>query len=343
MIIVCLNVNAQYNPIVLQPTLSEKPIDLSIDSLVTIGFKIGNSGIAPLDRWQTRPMRFNLSYSKLEIANPADIESCITGNLWFSVQYSPVTKSFLFTQNAEIPGALNGGIEYMTILSKVTIASSIENKTNGFRINIQPPSYTIGAGNTEPDDEVSIYTYTTHTILPVELVRFEGSINQCKTELIWETASELNNDYFSVQKSNNGTDWDEIAQVKGNGNSNTPKSYRHTDENLNSSLAYYRLVQYDFDGQNEMSKMITINGQECSGFAFKLYPNPTNDFVKIDINDNKENYKYIIYSSLGDIVKSSDLNSSNKKIFVGDLAAGAYLINLISNNNQISQTFIVQQ
>lgn len=343
MIIVCLNVNAQYNPIVLQPTLSEKPIDLSIDSLVTIGFKIGNSGIAPLDRWQTRPMRFNLSYSKLEIANPADIESCITGNLWFSVQYSPVTKSFLFTQNAEIPGALNGGIEYMTILSKVTIASSIENKTNGFRINIQPPSYTIGAGNTEPDDEVSIYTYTTHTILPVELVRFEGSINQCKTELIWETASELNNDYFSIQKSTNGTDWDEIAQVKGNGNSTTPISYRYTDEDLNSSLAYYRLVQTDYDGQNEMSKVITVDGQECSGTGFKLYPNPTHDFINIELDNIKENYKYVIYSALGDIVRASDFSNPVYKIAVGDLPSGSYLINLVSGTKQISKKFIVQK
>ncbi|HUH75184.1 MAG TPA: T9SS type A sorting domain-containing protein [Chitinophagales bacterium] len=335
--------NAQWNPFVTEPIIYETPINLAIDSFTNISFIIGNSANEPMNDLSD-PLRFTVSFIKVQPGNMANPAASVSGADWFSVQYLTKYNMYYFTQIAPIPHALDGGAQRITINVKVTIPSPSTNKTNGFAVNIQPPGYANGSNNVIDDDN-GLFTYTIYdpSVLPVELVRFEGSLNQCNTELLWETASELNNDYFSVQKSTNGTDWDEIAQVKGNGNSTSPKSYRYTDEDLNASLAYYRLVQTDYDGKNEMSKVITVDGQGCSRTGFKLYPNPTHDFINIELDNIKESYKYVIYSALGDIVKASDFSNSVHKIAVGDLPSGSYLINLVSDTKQISKIFIVQK
>lgn len=341
LIFVFTTANAQ-QPFVGDLQIEEAPINLAIDSFTNIKFQIGNSAAEPMDRFTVDPLRFTLSLSKMEAGNLLDPASSVTGADWFTITYIPSIKMYYFVQKEIIPGTLNHGVQVITVNVKVTAGTTAQGTlSNGYALNVIPIGY--GANN-QGDDYADIATFTINEpiLLPVELVRFEGFLSNCNTELTWETASELNNDYFSVQKSINSTDWEEIGRVKGNGNSDSPIIYSFTDENLNSNLAYYRLVQNDFDGESEISKIITVNGQSCVEESFKIYPNPTYDFINIELNERAK-YNYVIYASNGDIVKQSDLSESTMRLFVGDLPAGPYLINLNSDSRQISQTFIVQQ
>ena len=338
------SVNAQsYQPLCYAASInSASPIDVSTSDHLTLSFWAGNNGFLPMDKLLVNQrMRITVSFLGLKPLDINDPAASMILPPWLElIGYDDAINTFLFRQKATI-----GSFEVFQIIMNmriVTFSTPEKNSVNGMNVNIIPSPYT-NQYNLTGDDNTAEYGYTgLQTILPVELVKFEGNLNQCNAALTWETASELNNDYFSIEKSVNSIDWEEIGQVKGNGNSNSPISYSYTDEKLNGSLAYYRLVQYDYDGESDMSRVIAIDGKSCNSDAFKLYPNPTYDFINIELKE-REKYKYVIYASNGDIVKQSDLTKSTMKIFVGDLPAASYMITFSSEDKQIFHSFIVQK
>ena len=94
--------------------------------------------------------------------------------------------------------------------------------------------------------------------LPVELTEFSGECKDGNISLTWTTASEINNDYFIVEKSENMKDFSFVSKITGSGNSNTVNSYSTTDySDLQST--YYRLTQTDFDGKRTIYAPINVN------------------------------------------------------------------------------------
>lgn len=92
------------------------------------------------------------------------------------------------------------------------------------------------------------YEFGAAAPLPISLISFQGEKNSSYNDLKWITASEKNNDYFSIEKTIDGVNFDNIGNVKGAGNSIYSNSYNLIDNNIESILNYYRLVQTDFDG-----------------------------------------------------------------------------------------------
>ncbi len=118
--------------------------------------------------------------------------------------------------------------------------------------------------------------------LPVELTSFTSTSTSQGVELAWSTASELNNDYFSVQRSENGVDFYEIGTVQGNGTTDEMHSYSFADQNPFSSIQYYRLQQFDYDGATEIHKTIVVDLNEFNAPRnAQAYPNPTTDVVNL--------------------------------------------------------------
>lgn len=99
----------------------------------------------------------------------------------------------------------------------------------------------------------------TSCVLPVELIEFNGYLNNQVNILNWVTASEINNDYFTLEKSKSGTYWEEVTKINGAGNTNIITSYEYIDQKPFTPNTYYRLKQTDFDGNSEYSKIIYIN------------------------------------------------------------------------------------
>ena len=137
--------------------------------------------------------------------------------------------------------------------------------------------------------------------LPIELVSFVAKADKEKVLLKWTTASEKNNDYFTIEKSQNGLVWNEITKIAGAGNSNQELNYFYIDKIKNSNGTYYRLKQIDFDGKSVNA------GQQYVYFMTKelipiIYPNPTHDLLNIKVDNSNLLHDITVLNSQGNKV-----------------------------------------
>lgn len=105
---------------------------------------------------------------------------------------------------------------------------------------------------------------TVVSALPIELLYFKGIAFEYGNTLCWSTASESNNDYFTVEKSSDGKEWREIAKKPGAGNSVMTLNYSIQDQNVESIVNYYKLKQTDYDGKFKYSEIISIDNRSKS-------------------------------------------------------------------------------
>jgi hypothetical protein len=114
---------------------------------------------------------------------------------------------------------------------------------------------------------------STQTPLPVELTFFKGTFLNNEVHLSWQTAMEINNQYFTISRSLDGKKFSVMDTIQGAGNSNALMHYAYVDHFPAAGLVYYQLKQTDFDGQHSMSKVIAVkNGSNDTRIA--IYPNP---------------------------------------------------------------------
>lgn len=113
--------------------------------------------------------------------------------------------------------------------------------------------------------------------LPIELLSFNAVADGNKVNLKWTTATEVNNDYFTVEKSRDGISFEQSGRVRGAGNSTSAIEYTNTDNHPFSGLSYYRLKQTDFNGDFTYSKIVPVEtGEGNSVIITNVYPNPSN-------------------------------------------------------------------
>lgn len=110
-------------------------------------------------------------------------------------------------------------------------------------------------------DEVIITVYYT-TPLPIDLIYFRAQNEDKSVDLFWETATETNNDFFTIERSLDGINFESIANIKGAENSSIALTYQFTDTNPLSGTSYYRLKQTDYDGQSESFNSVAVNHEE---------------------------------------------------------------------------------
>jgi hypothetical protein len=114
--------------------------------------------------------------------------------------------------------------------------------------------------------------------IPVELISFSGDVRGNVVLLVWSTSSELNNQGFEIQRSNNQRDFSTIGFIQGSGTTTEKQTYQFADGELSAGKYFYRLKQIDFNGTCEYSKIIAVD-LTSSLYKFSLqqnYPNPFN-------------------------------------------------------------------
>jgi hypothetical protein len=120
------------------------------------------------------------------------------------------------------------------------------------------------------------------SIVPVELTSFTASVNQNNVKLLWETASEINNSGFNIERKSVNSDYSTVGFVPGFGTTTEPKSYAFSDNNLRTGVYTYRLKQIDFDGTFEYSSEAQVEVVAPAEFSLdQNYPNPFNPSTKI--------------------------------------------------------------
>lgn len=176
--------------------------------------------------------------------------------------------------------------------------------------------------------------------LPVELISFYANVNQRNfVDLKWTTASETNNDYFTIERSNDATVWQEISRVKGAGNTTTYSDYSCVDEHPLIGISYYRLSQTDFDGTRKSFPPQAVSYDPDA--EINIFPNPVNDKIYFNGKSDRK-YEIEIYSSTGEKMIERKLSSSNQnEINVSTLVPGIYLLLVRDENYILKQEKIV--
>ncbi len=171
--------------------------------------------------------------------------------------------------------------------------------------------------------------------LPVELVSFDAVVNEREeVELSWTTASEINNDYFKIQRSTNLIDFFDIAEVNGAGNSSVPLNYTFTDMEPFDGISYYRLHQVDFNGQfsNTAYKAVSIGHDDVP--LLSIIPNPAHDFITLQFSDH-HSHEVKIYDGSGKLLLIRNANPGDL-IDIEDLANGFYFIQAMTAHGKIN-------
>ena len=186
--------------------------------------------------------------------------------------------------------------------------------------------------------------------LPIELLSFTATpekqaddnyIVRCK----WTTASEVNNNYFAVERSQDGSAFSQIGTMPGAGNSTTILNYEYDDTTPYAGISYYRLRQVDFSGANTYFNIVPvfIGGVEIINF----YPNPSSSDITADIGVQEDTQaaieifnpqaKLVIYKDV-DLIKGL----SHVKINVSDLAQGNYMFRVTLPSKEKDQKVFVK-
>ncbi len=168
-----------------------------------------------------------------------------------------------------------------------------------------------------------------NTLLPVELMNFTATEESGAVVINWSTASELNNDYFSIQRSKDGREFETISQVEGVGTTKEISEYQFVDEKPHSGLSYYRLVQTDFDGTSETFRPVSVSFASTSSRAVSVYPNPlSGDHLFVSITEPAAG-NIRVYNVNGETVWSEEVDRfrNSLEIPLGDqVKKGVYFL-----------------
>jgi hypothetical protein len=164
------------------------------------------------------------------------------------------------------------------------------------------------------------------TVLPVKMISFTAQPDVDKVNLKWATATELNNDYFSIERSTNENQWIEIKKIKGAGNSTDVRNYQTYDESPANGTSYYRIKQTDIDGTVTYSETRTVRNI-AAGKRISLYPIPnTGNTVNIAGINNFKNHELSLLNAAGNILFATTLSTSSVEL--PSLTTGVYFIRI---------------
>lgn len=174
------------------------------------------------------------------------------------------------------------------------------------------------------------------TTLPVSWLGFTAKLQADKTvKLYWQTAHEINNKGFDIERSTSGTDFETIGFVNGNGNTNAISNYTFTDLSIHQlqtsnpeiQTIFYRLKQTDFDGAFDFSNTVSINLNHTIIQTPVVYPNPFNNELHIEnLGSNQTNIT--LSDQTGRILLFEKTHENTHTLFVNDLPAGIYVLQL---------------
>ncbi|HLG34299.1 MAG TPA: T9SS type A sorting domain-containing protein [Bacteroidia bacterium] len=186
--------------------------------------------------------------------------------------------------------------------------------------------------------------------LPIELVYFDAKPSDNVVKCSWQTASEINNDYFTVERSSDGKDFIAVENINGAGNSSSTKTYSFSDENVSTGIFYYRLRQTDFDGTSTCSKAITVvmneSGEVSQVSIDKVYPNPFSESFAVSFNSPAREDVEITIMDVSGKIMSRDAMACEKGINrygfrnPGTMANGYYYIRISSARKSAMQKIV---
>jgi hypothetical protein len=179
----------------------------------------------------------------------------------------------------------------------------------------------------------------TSSPLPITLISFTATPENGVIKLNWETSAEVNNDHFTIQRSTNSIQWQDIQIVAGSGNTNIDSKYSAYDLNPYTGISYYRLEQTDLDGKQSFSMIRQINLNTAT--TINIYPNPVTDHIYVT---GIGNMQVVLYNNAGQLIRvPSELNGNGVILYITSLQAGIYFIHILQNGNAQTTNMIIKE
>lgn len=185
------------------------------------------------------------------------------------------------------------------------------------------------------------------TLLPMDLITFEATRVGKEVQLNWITENELEVDYYTLEKSNDGVQFEAINEqkAKGNGRSNNNR-YNYLDTKPFVGVNYYRLGQVDVDGTQTYSKVLAVNFEEKAQPVITLAPNPAHDNLTVDYVTSEEGTISIqVYDVIGQLMSSStDLSvekgANSILLNIRAYPNGVYILRVKQGGQAITRRFV---
>ena len=175
--------------------------------------------------------------------------------------------------------------------------------------------------------------------LPVTIIYFKAECNGAYPVIEWQTASEINCDYYLIERSYDAKNWQTVAYIQGAGTTSTLSNYSYVDDKVdNNTIVYYRLTQYDYDNSYAIigSDVVMCNSSEISQISINI---DNDNCIVISLHDQiNEPYFINLYDINGKLIKVVTGNCENdyEKIIINtnDLAPAIYLIDVYTRTNK---------
>ena len=226
-------------------------------------------------------------------------------------------------------------------------AEVLENSNQTITVNVSSISRTRGG---DFDGIITLGSIDHNTVLPIELTSFSATCDGHSTLVEWATASEKNNDYFSLERSDDAINFVEIARIAGAGNSIVSLDYSYTDFGVHGGDNYYRLVQVDYDGTRTASEIIVAN---CSDMPTEepevvAYPNPFDSDLTVELENFGDRPARIdVYDVLGRLVYTEEVaapqNDYQTVLHLGGLSDATYTVRVATSDFVINRKVVKQQ
>ena len=236
------------------------------------------------------------------------------------------------------PGALNG--DQITILTATSVSGTFSNVIG------LPANWSIIYNATS-------VVLTLGPFLPVDLISFNARLENSTARLTWETASEIDNAGFEIERSKDGKVWSKIGFVKGIGNSHKNETYSFADNSILNytqvnNVFYYRLRQLDINGKAALSEVEQINLEDLLSLRnlVQVYPNPVSgDYLNIEVlKMNLDRPMTVKISDInGSIVKFSEMASGINAIHIDNLNPGVYTVQVVyGHDSHLSKIVVIR-
>jgi hypothetical protein len=177
-------------------------------------------------------------------------------------------------------------------------------------------------------------------ILPVEWIQFEAQLNERgHAELQWNTASEINSANFSVERSQNGTDWNPIHKLDAAGNASTESHYAYVDEHAPAGKVYYRIRETSQDGSTSESEIVSLWVDHSD--LLILYPNPAKDLIAIE-GEFSHDVVVTLINQLGETtLLPASWQLDGLELVTADLPRGVYCIQVTDGEKTLTDKLIL--
>ncbi|HET7117907.1 MAG TPA: T9SS type A sorting domain-containing protein, partial [Hanamia sp.] len=317
----------------------------------------------------TNLQRLEFSNNQLSGSIPSSIGNLINSYLFLDYNkytfagiepFVPVANGnhigFLYSTQANIPLTYKNG--KLSVSPGGTLSNNTlhwYNITNGTNTTVTGDTtfapttkgeYYVSITNAVAKD-LTLYSDTVYvgSLLPVTLINFTAQLQGNTALLQWETAQELNNDHFDVERSTDGRSFVNIGKVAGSGTTSLPHNYRFMDDSpVPDATNYYRLEQVDDDGSYTYSKIesVTFTGNNLPA---AIYPNPAHNYFIVQhyIGQDMKPAYIVVKDMEGRTLINQQLNNTNsERINITGLSKGVYMVSVITGEKVQTKKLVIE-